>query len=270
MKKRIMAVLIAVTMLAGMGTMADAAQRPSDRPAAAASRVIVDEETGMLILETSEEFLEFYSVNHYVGNFKSALKEYFLDEENADELAQAKEDYGVDSIDAVVNALWNDGGVDFFCDKLSELFGFSITPENYLTKETQRKIYIAAVSLSTDGEITAPDDLTYEEIVNFIIEMYEEEPSSGSDETTTDADDETTTDADDETTTAPDDETTTAPEEESSSDAGDETTTVSDETTTKKAETSTSPNTGDPSMLLAGAFALMGGVGVVAARKRKK
>ena len=68
---------------------------------------------------------------------------------------------------------------------------------------------------------------------------------------------------DDETTTTPDDETTTA-------DAGDETTTASDETTTKKAENSTSPNTGDPSMLLAGAFALMGSVGVVAAKKRKK
>lgn len=44
---------------------------------------------------------------------------------------------------------------------------------------------------------------------------------------------------------------------------------VSEEPTTSTGD-STSPNTGDPSMLLTGAFALMGSVGVVAARKRRK
>lgn len=247
--KKFIAVLMAVVMLAAMGVVASAANRPDFNP-----RTYVNED-GNVVFESADDFFEWYSIDNFNELYKAGEKEWLLDHE--DVLEEAKAEYGISNIDALVEAIWADAGEEILCDLLSYDLRMDVTPSNLRSNEVLRELYILGLNSFIDFEPDIADDATLAEIIDYIEYIYSEE-----EETTAPTTEPTT-----EPTTAPEEETTVA--EETTAPATEETT-VAEETTTKKPGSSTSPETGDPSMLLTGAFALMGALGVVATGKRKK
>lgn len=258
--KKFIAILMAIVMLAAMGVVASAANRPDFN-----SRTYVTED-GLVVFESADDFFEWYSIDSFIARTKALVKERLLEDEAAYE--EAKAEYGISNIDALVEAIWADGGTEFLCDTLSDLLDMDVNPSNLRSDAVKREIYILGLNSFVDFEPDIADDATLAEIVDYIKFIYseEEETTAPTTESTTEPTTEPTTAPEEETTVA---EETTAPATEETT-VAEETTTAAEETTTKKPGSSTSPETGDPSMLLTGAFALMGALGVVATGKRKK